>query len=147
MIKRLLMLATTLMLASCGGHAPPATPNGSVWGIPIEYRLGDPAGDLVGLAEHRVGGCVVTVLYADPWLLGHEATHCWVEQHGVPDGWEGVACIVQEPWRCTAEEALADWTAVAIVKAGCLPGDLGWPGGEVGGCVAPDPASTTRRSH
>lgn len=136
---RLSALLLPLLLAACGSYAPPAAPNAIVWGLPVEYRLGDPDGDLIGLAEHRVGGCVVTVLYADPWLIGHEATHCWAEQHGVPAVWEGARCIVQEPWRCTAEEALADWTARAIVEAGCLPGDLGWPGGEVAGCALPRP--------
>ncbi|GGR63000.1 hypothetical protein GCM10008959_26370 [Deinococcus seoulensis] len=140
MLRFLPLLA--LLLAGCGLLVPPVSPL-RAWGVPFMAEV-VPAGALAPFQGFATAYHVrVEAPYtADVFLVAHELAHVWQWHHrNLMRDWAGVPCAVQVPGHCTPREAHADAVALAVLAAGCLPGDLGWPGGAVSGCVLPDPAS------
>jgi len=145
-MKRYFASLAGAFLVGCGFVLPPAQPSGIAWGIPFVAEA-VPDGALDPLDGYAVGYRVqVEAQYVgSAFLIAHELAHVWQWHHKRLLGeWRDVPCAVQVASRCNAREAHADAFAVAFIQAGCLPGDLGWPGGTVTGCRVPDPQNVPR---
>lgn len=141
-MKRLTAPLVGAFLVGCGVILPPAAPSGTAWGIPYVAEI-VPDGSLDPLDGYATGYRVrVEAQYAgDVFLIAHELAHVWQWRHKrLMSEWRGVPCAVQPASHCNPREAHADAVGLAVLRAGCGPGDLGWPGGTVTGCRLPDPA-------
>ena len=141
-MKRLIAPLVGVFLMGCGMVLPPVAPSGTAWGIPYVAEI-VPDGSLDPLDGYAVGYRVrVEAQYAgNTFLIAHELAHVWQWHHKrMMSEWRGVPCAVQAADRCTAHEAHADAVATAAARAGCLPGDLGWPGAAPSGCRLPHPS-------
>lgn len=140
---RFLLPSLTLLLVGCGLLVPPVSPL-RVWGIPYTAEV-VPAGALDPYEGFTTAYHVEIEqpFTADTFLIAHELAHVWQwHRRRLMREWAGVPCAAQPAHHCNPREAHADAVALAVLAAGCLPGDLGWPGGAVSGCALPDPGFT-----
>lgn len=137
-MKTLLPLLGAFFLSACGSLLPPLS-GPQAWGVPYTAILAPP-GSLAPF-QARTVGYRVEVEQASTFLVAHELTHVWQWHHRtLAREFAGHPCPMQPDWNCTPLEAQADTVALAVIAAGCLPGDLGWPGEPESGCLLPDPA-------
>ncbi|CAM3837574.1 hypothetical protein DEFR109230_14210 [Deinococcus frigens] len=127
-----------LVVSSCASPLPPHSP--TVWGLSYA-ALEVPAGTLAPLSAVAGWNTVrIEAGHVNTRMVAHEVTHIWQQRHlAVPVAFLGAPCGWQPEWNCSALEAHADAVGAAAVRAGCSPGDFGWPGWEATACTIPDP--------